>query len=341
MTAQHAGGTVEDLIVYTDGASRGNPGPAGAGWLFVRDDGRVVAEGRLPLGHTTNNVAEYQAVIAALQRARHLGARRIRLRSDSELLVQQLSGAYRVRAEHLQPLYRQVQELVRAFERVTFEHVPREQNRRADRLANEAADGASGGAAGGSEPAPADAAAASEDAAPSAVGDAPPAAVEAVGDVTAPAAVLRVRYGETDQMGLVYYANYLDWFTEGRTELMRRRGIPYRELEAQGIYLPVGEVECRYRRPARYDDRVGVHTAIRRLTPARLEFGYRIVRVESAHNEDLGLLAEGRTVHGFVDAAGRPFNLQKRYPELWERIRRAAAADQAQDSFGSGEADPG
>ncbi|REJ37229.1 MAG: acyl-CoA thioesterase [Bacillota bacterium] len=126
-------------------------------------------------------------------------------------------------------------------------------------------------------------------------------------------------------MGVVYYANYLDWFTEGRTELMRRHGVPYRDLEAAGIFLPVGEVECRYRRPARYDDLVAVHTVIRHVTPARLEFAYQIVRVESAQNEETGLLAEGRTVHAFVDRSGRPFNLQKRHPELWQRIQAAAA----------------
>src|SRR5690606_38304335 len=86
------GHAMEHVIVYTDGASRGNPGPAGAGWLLADAEGRVFEEGWLPLGETTNNVAEYQAVIAALERARQLGARRVTLRSDSELLVQQLSG---------------------------------------------------------------------------------------------------------------------------------------------------------------------------------------------------------------------------------------------------------
>ncbi|HEX7159776.1 MAG TPA: YbgC/FadM family acyl-CoA thioesterase [Trebonia sp.] len=336
---------MDHVIVYTDGASRGNPGPAGAGWLLVDGDGQVCEEGVLPLGRTTNNVAEYRAVIAALERARELGATRVTLRSDSELLIQQLSGAYRVRAERLQPLYRRVQELACAFERVTYEHVPREQNRRADRLANQAAGaneaadfssgpGESGTVAGGNSGAAGRAPAidgavrgssvnAHADTAGERAEPADPPAAPAPSD-DLPAVVLRVRYGETDQMGLVYYANYLDWFTEGRTELMRRHGIPYRDLEAQGIFLPVGEVECRYRRPGRYDDRVAVYASISKLTPARLEFTYRIVRIESAHGEETGLLAEGRTVHGFVDAAGRPFNLQKRLPDLWERIRRAA-----------------
>lgn len=331
---------MEHVIAYTDGASRGNPGPAGAGWLLADGDGGVIEEGALPLGSTTNNVAEYRAVIAALERARDLGARRVTLRSDSELLVRQLSGAYRVRAEHLQPLHQQVRRLVGAFERVTFEHVPRGQNRRADELANQGADANAGEVTAGS-PANAGvqvglgslegfegAAVPAGAGADTAVAAAAAAAAVAKTDgapvpEAEPAVILRVRYGETDQMGLVYYANYLDWFTEGRTELMRRRGVPYRDLEAAGIFLPVSEVECRYRRPARYDDRVAVYTAIRNLTPARLEFIYRIVRVESAHKEETGLLAEGRTLHGFVDAAGRPFNLQKRHPDLWARIRQA------------------
>lgn len=316
---------MEHVIVYTDGASRGNPGPAGAGWLLADAEGRVFEEGWLPLGETTNNVAEYQAVIAALERARQLGARRVTLRSDSELLVQQLSGAYRVRAERLLPLYRQVRRLVASFERVEFQQVPRQQNRRADELANRGADANDGApVATGTNVAADGAGGAGADGGGSGTTGAPGARWDFWRYVE-PAVVLRVRYGETDQMGVVYYANYLDWFTEGRTELMRRHGVPYRDLEAAGIFLPVGEVECRYRRPARYDDLVAVHTVIRHVTPARLEFAYQIVRVESAQNEETGLLAEGRTVHAFVDRSGRPFNLQKRHPELWQRIQAAAA----------------
>ena len=128
------------LIVWTDGAARGNPGPAGAGAHLTTPEGDVVGEIAEGLGETTNNVAEYTAAIRGLERAAELGATDVVLRSDSQLLINQLTGRYRVKSEHLQPLYRRLRELVRGFERVRFEHVPRERNREADRLANEGVD---------------------------------------------------------------------------------------------------------------------------------------------------------------------------------------------------------
>lgn len=128
------------VVISCDGASRGNPGPAGAGALIVTDAGEVLAEIAEGLGETTNNVAEYTAVILGLERAAELGAREVHLRSDSLLLVQQLSGRFRVKAPHLQPLHRRVRELAAAFDVVRFEHVRRERNREADALANEGVD---------------------------------------------------------------------------------------------------------------------------------------------------------------------------------------------------------
>jgi ribonuclease H / adenosylcobalamin/alpha-ribazole phosphatase len=124
------------VIVHCDGAARGNPGPAGAGAIIVGDDGTVLAEIAEGLGETTNNVAEYTAAIRGLEEAERLGARTVDLRSDSQLLINQLTGRYRVKTAHLVPLHRRVRELVRGFDRVTFEHVPRERNVEADRLAN-------------------------------------------------------------------------------------------------------------------------------------------------------------------------------------------------------------
>jgi ribonuclease HI len=124
------------VIVHTDGAARGNPGPAGAGAIVTTPDGEVLAEIAEGLGEATNNVAEYTATIRGLERAAELGAREVVLRTDSQLLVHQLSGRYRVKAPHLQPLHRRVRELMDSFERVRFEHVPRERNAEADRLAN-------------------------------------------------------------------------------------------------------------------------------------------------------------------------------------------------------------
>lgn len=124
------------MVVHTDGAARGNPGPAGAGALVASPEGHVLAEVAEHLGETTNNVAEYTAAILGLERAAALGATSVELRTDSLLLVRQLAGRYRVKAVHLQPLHRRVQELAASFERVRFVHVPREMNVEADRLAN-------------------------------------------------------------------------------------------------------------------------------------------------------------------------------------------------------------
>ena len=124
------------LIVSCDGAARGNPGPAGAGSQITTPDGRVVAEIAEGLGTATNNVAEYTAVILGLERAKELGATDVLLRSDSQLLINQLTGIYKVKTPHLQPLHRRVRQLAAGFGRIRFEHVRREFNSEADRLAN-------------------------------------------------------------------------------------------------------------------------------------------------------------------------------------------------------------
>jgi ribonuclease HI len=129
------------LIVSCDGAARGNPGPAGAGAQLTTPDGVVVGEIARGLGEATNNVAEYTAAILGLERAAELGADEVTLRSDSQLLVNQLTGRYRVRTDHLVPLHRRLRELARGFRTVQFEHVPRERNTEADRLANQGVDG--------------------------------------------------------------------------------------------------------------------------------------------------------------------------------------------------------
>lgn len=128
------------LIVACDGASRGNPGPAGIGVEITTEDGEVVAEIARGIGETTNNVAEYTAVIEGLELAAELGVRTLTLRSDSQLLINQLTGRYRVKAPHLQPLHRRARSIAAGFERISFEHVPREKNVEADRLANEGVD---------------------------------------------------------------------------------------------------------------------------------------------------------------------------------------------------------
>jgi ribonuclease HI len=134
------GRTYPSLVVSCDGAARGNPGPAGAGSQLTTPDGTVVAEIAEGLGETTNNVAEYTAVILGLERAKALGAREVHLRSDSQLLINQLTGVYRVKTPHLQPLHRRVRTLAASFETIRYEHVPRERNKEADRLANAGVD---------------------------------------------------------------------------------------------------------------------------------------------------------------------------------------------------------
>ncbi|MCS7167603.1 MAG: ribonuclease HI family protein [Gemmatales bacterium] len=127
------------LTIHIDGAARGNPGPAAFGVVYLRD-GQVVLEEKKYVGKTTNNVAEYLALLHALARALQLGARQVHIFSDSELLVRQLTGVYRVRDAKLQQLYEQAQALIRQFHDFQISHVPRNQNRRADKLCNQALD---------------------------------------------------------------------------------------------------------------------------------------------------------------------------------------------------------
>ncbi len=128
------------LVIHVDGGSRGNPGPAGAGVVIFDESGAKLHEGAYFLGTQTNNSAEYQALIRGLQRAEKLAGRPIHIRSDSELLVRQLIGEYRVKNQTLAVLFNQAQMLLLRFGGWQVRHVPREQNRRADELANLAMD---------------------------------------------------------------------------------------------------------------------------------------------------------------------------------------------------------
>ena len=132
--------TSEACVLYVDGASRGNPGPSGLG-IVVRDpkSGRTVKEYAF-IGTATNNVAEYKALIRGLEKVRDLGYRRVEVRTDSELLVKQVTGLYRVKSPDLIPLWERVRELVEGFDGVELKHVPRDENREADLLSNQAID---------------------------------------------------------------------------------------------------------------------------------------------------------------------------------------------------------
>lgn len=125
------------FFVEIDGGAWGNPGEAGAGVVILHPDG-TREEHTVYLGHATNNVAEYAALLAALARLLELSAQEVEIRTDSELLARQLTGAYRVRAPHLKPLWQRAQALLSRFPRVHIRSVPREENTRADRLVAEA-----------------------------------------------------------------------------------------------------------------------------------------------------------------------------------------------------------
>ena len=138
------------LIVYTDGGSRGNPGPAAIGAVFADERGRTLESYARAIGRKTNNEAEYEAVLFALSKARALfGKARVKgmdveVRMDSELVARQLNAEYKVEEEHLWPLFMKIWNTRLDFGRLTFRHVPREQNREADRLVNQALDSEQG-----------------------------------------------------------------------------------------------------------------------------------------------------------------------------------------------------
>jgi acyl-CoA thioester hydrolase len=123
---------------------------------------------------------------------------------------------------------------------------------------------------------------------------------------------VRVRYAETDKMGVVYYANYFVWFEVGRTDLLRTLGWSYNEMEKAGITLPVIEAHCEYLRPARYDDDLEVRTEGRLLSPIRMEFRYEVHRIA-----DATIAASGRTVHASLDSNGKPRRLPDRIREVF------------------------
>ncbi len=129
-------------ILYADGAARGNPGPAGSGALLLDERGRPLAELALALGHATNNVAEYRALILGLEEARKRGIDEIDVRMDSLLVVRQMQGLWKIKHPGLRPLALRAGALLAKFGRRTIEHIPREENSRADALANRAIDDA-------------------------------------------------------------------------------------------------------------------------------------------------------------------------------------------------------
>jgi acyl-CoA thioester hydrolase len=123
---------------------------------------------------------------------------------------------------------------------------------------------------------------------------------------------IRVRYAETDQMGVVYYSNYFVWFEVARTDLLRESGWNYRDMEGDGFSLPVIEARCAYLQSAKYDDEIEVRTGGEMLSPVRVQFNYEIVRAS-----DGATLATGSTVHATLDRTGKPCRLPARVRTLF------------------------
>lgn len=135
---------------------------------------------------------------------------------------------------------------------------------------------------------------------------------------------IKVRYAETDQMGVVYHSNYLVWFEVARTEYMISKGVNYRVMEEDGVYLPVIEANCRYKRPAKYMDILDIKTKLS-LEGRRLTFNYEIFKEDTK-------ITEGYTIHTFINIEGRAINLDRVYPELYQKIKDISEKDNLEDN---------
>ncbi len=130
----------------------------------------------------------------------------------------------------------------------------------------------------------------------------------------------RVRYEETDRMGIVYHSNYIVWFDMGRTEFLRALGYAYSDLEKEGVWLPIIEVGCTYKNPAKYDEEVTVETHIEELTRVKIRFGYKVYRGEE-------LLVEGFTVQAFTTDKLKPIGLNRVRPDIYKMLSDAASME--------------
>jgi acyl-CoA thioester hydrolase len=129
---------------------------------------------------------------------------------------------------------------------------------------------------------------------------------------------VRVRYAETDAMGIVHHASYLVWMEMGRTEFMRAHGFTYRQLEEMGVLMPVLEVQVRYRGAARYDDEIRITTWLEELSRTKIKLAYRLVRTLDEH-----VLTEAYTLHTFAGRDGRPIRITH-HPEAWAKLQLMA-----------------
>ncbi|NSW92275.1 MAG: acyl-CoA thioesterase [Firmicutes bacterium] len=129
-----------------------------------------------------------------------------------------------------------------------------------------------------------------------------------------------VRYAETDQMGIVHHSNYPVWFEAARTGFFKKLGFPYSKIEGEGILLPLTEIKCCFKNPARYEDEIEVRVKMIKLTCVRIIFSYEVY-----NSLNKSLVATGETAHAWTDKNLKPLNLEKRLPELYEGLKRAVA----------------
>ncbi|MCL6478422.1 MAG: acyl-CoA thioesterase [Peptococcaceae bacterium] len=129
---------------------------------------------------------------------------------------------------------------------------------------------------------------------------------------------LEVGWGDVDAAGIVYYVKYFDWFSDGRVALLKQVNMPYSScFHGQGINMAAVEAYCRYRRPLKLEERFTLHTRLTKLERARMTFEYKITRLEDGE-----VAVEGRTVHAYVDGTGKPFDVKKKFPRLWDELCR-------------------
>lgn len=127
---------------------------------------------------------------------------------------------------------------------------------------------------------------------------------------------LKVRYVETDKMGIVHHSNYYAWFEVGRGDFIKKIGITYSDMEKEGIMMPLVETYCKHYEGAKYDDDIIIKTSIEEMSPVKVIFNYDVIR-----EEDGKFLARGKTTQTFISAEFKIINLKKKYPQLWENFK--------------------
>ena len=130
-----------------------------------------------------------------------------------------------------------------------------------------------------------------------------------------------VRYAETDKMGIAHHTSYIIWYEEARTEIIKSFGFTYSQLEEAGVMCPLAKLECKYIKPAKYEDELCVNVKISKITPVKIEFDYKIL------NGDGDLLNEGKTIHPWVSEKMKIMNLKKEKPEIYGKMLATIAAD--------------